>query len=267
MPFRRDIIGKMDKSKSAKPRFDFKAVFEPDDYLYFYSDMLTEERTRKEIDFLVRVLNLDRPRRILDLACGYGRHANRLAKLGHKVVGVDITPGFLKIARREARQKRLKVRYIRQDMRKIYFKEEFDCALLLFTAFGYFEDAENFKVLKNIARSLKPGGLFCFDSFNHSSEFIKKLPWERVTEKGRDLMIDRASYDPPTQRIYNRRIVIRRGKRKDKPFFVRVYKAAEIKQLPAKAGMRFLKIFGDWDGRKFTRKSQRIIVIAQKPQA
>jgi 2-polyprenyl-3-methyl-5-hydroxy-6-metoxy-1,4-benzoquinol methylase len=81
--------------------FDFESVFEVDDYLYFYQDRLTEERTEKEVEFLVRELGLSTPKKILDLACGHGRHSNSLAKLGHRVTGVDITQGFLE-ARRNA---------------------------------------------------------------------------------------------------------------------------------------------------------------------
>lgn len=137
------------KKQKNKLRFDFKAVFEPNDYLYFYQDGLTEERTQKEIDLLVRELKLGKPMTILDLACGHGRHANRLAALGHNVTGVDITKGFLKIAKRDAKAKGVKVKYIHHDMRKIKFKNEFDRVILMFTAFGYFKDKENFKVLKN----------------------------------------------------------------------------------------------------------------------
>jgi len=253
----------MSRKKSKEFRFDFQAVFEPEDYLYFYQDTLTKERTEKEIAFLVRELKLDRPKKILDLACGYGRHSNRLAQLGHQMVGVDLTPGFLKIAKAEARKKRLQVKYLHQDMRKIKFKAEFDRVFLLFTAFGYFSDWENFQVLKKISRSLKPGGLFCMDSFNYR-QFLKDFRPLMVKEKGRDLMIERNYFDPASSRIYNRRIVVRNGKRKDKPFFIRIYQIPELKKLLARAGMRIMRIYGDWDDQKLSHHSRRMIIIAQK---
>ncbi len=199
----------------------------------------------------------------MDLACGYGRHSNRLAKLGHMVVGVDLTPGFLEIAKAEARKKRLPVKYLRQDMRKIRFQAEFDCVLLLFTAFGYFSDSENYQVLKKISRALKPGGLFCMDSFNYQ-QFLKDFRPLLIKEKGPDLMIERNYFDPASSRIYNRRIVIRNGKRRDKPFVIRIYKVSEMRELLSKAGMKVIKIYGDWQGGKFTEKSRRMIVIAKK---
>jgi len=255
----------MNKEKDIKPEFDFKAVFEPDDYLYFYKDSLTEERTKAEIDFLVKELQLDKSMKILDLACGHGRHANRLAKLGYNVTGVDISQGFLEIAKKEAKEKGISVKYIQEDMRNISFIEEFNRVLLLFTSFGYFEDEENLKVLKNIADALKPGGLFCFDTANRD-EFLKHILPYKVTEKGNDLMIDRITFDSITGRLYNRRIIIRNGKREDKPFFVRFYNPTEIRDLLEKAGLEIYKMYGDWQANPFTSGSTRMIIIAEKPK-
>ena len=230
--------------------------------MYFYQDGLTEERTQKEIDFLVKELKLEKQQTILDLACGHGRHANRLAALDHKVTGVDITKGFLEIAKRDARAKGVRVNYIHHDMRKIKFKNEFDRVILMFTAFGYFADKENFKVLKNIARALKPASLFCFDIPNRDG-FVKGLPPFIVTEKGKDLLIDRHTFDKATNRLYDKRIVIRNNKRKDKPFFIRFYNQKEIKTLLKTAGFKSYKFYSDWDSRPLTHDSRRMIVIAK----
>jgi len=253
----------MTYEKSEKPIFDFEAVFEPEDYLYFYGDMLTEDRTKKEVEFLVKELELETPMKILDLACGHGRHANRLAELGHNVTGVDITQGFLEIAMNEVKKEGLTVKYIQKDMREIKFKKEFDRVILLFTSFGYFADEDNFKVLKNVANALKPGGLFCFDTLNRDN-FLKHFIPYMVTEKGNDLMIDRINFDSVTGRLCNRRIVIRDGKRNDKPFSIRLYNPTEIRDLLNLAGLKIYKIYDDWDAKSFTTDSRKMIIIAKK---
>lgn len=86
--------------------------------------------------FLIKYAALDRPTDILDLACGHGRHANALAKLGHRVTGIDITEIFLKVAQEEAKKLAVKVNYIQQDMRDLDYKEAFDRVFVLFTAIG-----------------------------------------------------------------------------------------------------------------------------------
>ncbi len=253
----------MPREDSKKFIFNFKEVFETEDYLYFYSNALTEERTEKEIEFLIRELKLTKSMKILDLACGHGRHTNRLAEKGFRVTGVDINLGFLEIAKREAKKKKIKVEYIQEDMRKISYKEEFDRVLLLFTSFGYFEDEENFKVLENVSLALKPGGLFVFDTFNRDVFLKNFLPYI-VIEKGKDLMIERNTFDSVTGRVYNKRIVIRDGKRKDKPFFIRLYNPTEIRDLLKRAGLSIFKIYSDFDSKPFVNDSWRMIIITKK---
>lgn len=245
--------------------FNLEAVFEVEDYLYFYQDWLTPERSQMEVNTLVRELSLDEPSSILDLACGFGRHANVLAALGHSVTGVDITAGFLEIAKREAREKNLRTKFLQEDMRRINFNSEFDHVLLLFTSFGYFPDDENQLVLENVSRALKPGGSFILDTHNRDV-FLKHFQPFMVAEKGEDLMIDRSSFDPVTGRWYNRRIVIRDGVRKDKPFFVRLYNPFEIEQMLNQAGMQIQKLLGGYDSQPPSSKSSRMVIIAEKQE-
>ena len=253
----------MSQEKEPKPEFDFEAVFEPDDYLYFYESASSLERIKKEIDFLVKELELDKSMRILDLACGHGRHANGLAELGYNVTGVDISQGFLEIAKKDAKDKRLSTEFIHNDMREISFKEEFDRVFLLFTSFGYFEDEENLKVIRNVANALKPGGLFCFDTFNRDVFLKYFLPYI-VVEKGKDLMIDQNTFDSVSGRLYNKRIVIRNGKKKDKPFFVRLYNFTEIKDLLKREKLSIYKVYGDWGANLFTSDSRKMIIVGKK---
>ena len=244
--------------------FDFAAVFDVDDYLYFYSESLTEERSGLEVDALVRLLSLDKPKKILDLACGFGRHTNRLAKLGHKMTGVDITPGFLEIAMQNAIKKGVEVRYQQSDMRTITFMDEFDCVMLLFTAFGYFSDEENLQVLVNVRNALKAGGLLIFDIPNRDTFLIRMQP-VYVVEKEGNLMIDRMSLDSLHGRSYNRRVVFRNGIRKEKPFSIRLYNPNEIHGVITQAGLRLEHIYGGWEAQELTSESNPMVVIAQKP--
>ena len=252
-----------DERTLAEALFNLEAVFEVDDYLFAYREDLTAERSDAEVASLVKLLELDSPMKILDLACGFGRHANRLAALGHSVTGVDYMPGFLALARRQAGEMGVQVDYCQGDMRRLSFQEEFDRVLLLFTSFGYFEDRENEQVVENMARALKPGGSLMFDISNRDI-FLKDLPPADVIEKGSDLLINRFSFDPLTGRFHNRRIVIRQGSRKDKPFSIRLYNATEIRSLLEGAGLVDCRLLGE-DGRPVSAGSRRLIVIARKP--
>ena len=241
-----------------------KAHFEVEDYLYFYLPNLTEARTEAEVDGIVQLLGLDEPVDILDLACGYGRHTNRLSARGQRMWGVDNEAGFLEIARKQADEMGLAVHYELADMRSLSYKQEFDIVLLLFTSFGYFEDDENLAVLNNIQKALRPGGRLLVDMPNRVP-FVEHLPPAFVDEVGQDIMINRGSYDEQTRRWYNRRVVIRNGVRKDKPFFVRLYDEREIQTLLREAGMDDVQIYSGWHGEAMTPDARRMIILARKP--
>jgi SAM-dependent methyltransferase len=244
--------------------FDYDAVFEVDDYLYFYSEVLTDQRTEAEVSALVTLLGLHQPLKILDLACGFGRHTNRLAAMGHSITGVDLTPGFLEIARHDAKQMHLLVNYQQADMRRITFANEFDYVLMLFTAFGYFSDAENLQVLLNACKALVTGGRLVFDVHNRDMFLKSMLPFF-VIEKDGNLMIDRMSFDCLHGRSINKRIVIRDGVRKEKPFSIRLYNPNEIQSLLIQAGLVLEHLYADWQGSEITPESRRMVVIARKP--
>ena len=200
---------------------------------------------------------------ILDVACGFGRHSIKLAEKGHYVTGIDRMDGFLCAAHKRAEFQGLKINFIQKDMREVVFNEEFDRALLLFTGFGYFSDDQNLEVLKNISKSLVPGGFFCFDTFNRDAFLKDFLPYH-VREIRNDLMIDRNTFDPKTGRLIDKRIIIRDGKRKNVPFSIRLYDYNEIEKLIEQGGMKIDRIYGDWDKSHFTMDSKGMKIIAKK---
>src|SRR3972149_5631574 len=103
------------------PQFNYDAVFEVDDHMYFYAESLTNERSDAEVAGLVQIASLDVPLRILDVPCGFGRHTNRLAALGHQMTGVDLYPGFLELAKQDAKARGLQVDFHQEDMRHLGF--------------------------------------------------------------------------------------------------------------------------------------------------
>jgi len=124
------------------------------------ADMAWTDRTESEIN---RALNMLRPAegaRVLDLACGSGRHSLELRRRGFEVVGADISPELLEIARRDAEEQGLEAEFVEADLRELDLDAEFDVVLSLNDgAIGYFEsDEENLRSFEVIARALRPGG-------------------------------------------------------------------------------------------------------------
>ena len=245
-------------------QFNIESVFEPDDYLYFHEEQLTEQRTAQEAEFIITVLQPTVRQKILDLACGYGRHSIYLASKGYNVTGIDIISEFIDKAQREGVAKSLTVNFVCSDMRQISFTEEFEHAYLLFNSFGYFDSDTNQDILKRLARAVKPGGRVCLDILNGSCAHIVPQP-VTLTERTPDIMIDRWKVDKVAGYLSNQRIIYRDGLRKDVPYSVKLYVLDEISELLAKAGFELLHVYGDYQLGQFTADvSRRIICVVQK---
>jgi len=124
------------------------------------ADMAWTERTESEIKRALTMLRPQGGERILDLACGTGRHSLELVRQGFSVVGVEIGEELVEIARRDAAEQGLEAEFVQGDLRELDYDGEFDIVLNLNDgAVGYFEtDEENHKTFEVIARALKPGG-------------------------------------------------------------------------------------------------------------
>lgn len=127
----------------------------------------TEEWARKDVAFLSRQLPLPRYRRLLDLCCGPGRHALRLARQGYGVTALDRDEAVIVEARDLAVDAKQEIAYIVGDMRRIdALAGEFDAVINMWQSFGYFDDETNRNVLRHVHHKLTPGGRFILDMYN-----------------------------------------------------------------------------------------------------
>lgn len=259
-----------DVESDLSPLDDIANMFSVDDYLFFYADYLSGKRSDDEASAVIRLLGMEQPMRVLDLACGYGRIANRLALLGHQVTGVEYQAGFLELARKTARQFGIlnarrggSVRYRQADMRRIAYQAEFERVILMFNSFGYFTDAENFDLLRRIACALVPGGRLGFD-VGHRDGLLGSFQPHSVVEKEGSLMINRFSFDVLTGRLRNDRIIIRGGQRVERPFSIRLYSFTELRDLLARAGLEVEQVYGEWDARPLELESPSMVLVARK---
>ncbi|MGM0437785.1 MAG: class I SAM-dependent methyltransferase [Bacillota bacterium] len=123
--------------------------------------------------------------KILDLGCGPGLYASRLAKQGYSVTGIDFSQHSINHARKKAKEDELDIEYIYQDYLTIDFESEFDVIMLIFCDFGALTNSERDILLKKIYKALKPGGLFIFDVFTDKNRDESDLgrSWE-ITKDG-----------------------------------------------------------------------------------
>jgi 2-polyprenyl-3-methyl-5-hydroxy-6-metoxy-1,4-benzoquinol methylase len=103
--------------------------FFDDLYLRVYQPLEAPKQVRREVDFIVKALDLPAGAKVLDLCCGQGRHSLELARRGFQVVGVDLSEALLYAARKRAESEGLSVTFLHCDMREIDFAGEFDAVI------------------------------------------------------------------------------------------------------------------------------------------
>jgi SAM-dependent methyltransferase len=144
-----------------------------------FSANVPEETTRRELEFLRRVLPQPDFRDVLDVCCGYGRHARGLAHAGYRVTAVERDAGVLAEAERRAPE----VRFVQADVRELdTVGGEYDAVLSMWASFGWFDDAENRRILAAMTRNLRPGGRLVLDVF--APEFHRRRAGTREVRPG-----------------------------------------------------------------------------------
>jgi len=216
-----------------------------------------DEDARRAVALIRSVISWRPGDRILDLACGPGRHAAELDRLGGHVVGFDLSRAMLRRAR-----ERTRARLVRGDMRALPFRDgSFVLAVNLFTSFGYFlDDAEHRLVVRQVAAALAPGGHFVLDYLN--AEQVRRTIQLSEQAKGRDVLVRRRI--DSANRFVIKEIELR-GRARSFQERVRLYGADELAALCVDAGLRVVARFGDYDAGAPGPNTPRVILVAARP--
>lgn len=226
-----------------------------------------EERTIIEVEGLSKILDLTNNKKILDIPCGYGRHSIALAKLGHKVVGVDNNSAHLSKARSKAKEDNLQIQFHKKNMLNISYHEEYDVLINMFYSFGFFStDADNLSVLKKFYLALKTGGKFLMHTdVNipriHSGQY--KLHESRRLRNGGELVITE-HYNKKNKRIDGSWEINHEGKSTTKNYSVRVYEKDEFIRMCLNVGFSNCEAFSGWNGESYSEDSEEVIFVATK---
>lgn len=225
-----------------------------------YYHILYKDRDYAEaqlfMDNITQYLNLPEKAKILDLACGKGRHSIYLNHLGYEVTGADLSPNSIAEAKKSENES---LHFTVHDMR-VPFEREFDAVFNLFTSFGYFEnDEDNLQTLIAIRDSLSDYGFAVIDFMNVDKVIANLVPEEVKTLEGIDFHIRRHHTDGY---IFKEIKFTDQGQSFHFTERVKALSLSDFEYLMEKAGIYLLEVFGDYKLRKFHKaESERLIMI------
>lgn len=217
---------------------------------------------RRAVEMLRKATGRGPGTRVLDLACGAGRHLAELRRVGYAAAGLDLSFRLLDAARDRAQGAPL----VRGDMRSLPFRAEaFDVVASYFTSFGYFEDEEgDLRVLAEVRRVLAAGGAFLLDFMNADAVVENLRREDRRTVSGVAVVQERRLVEGG--RVVEKRIRIGAGEGTPERAFVervRLYGSAELTSMMARVGLASSAVFGGYDLSPFGSRSPRCIVLAE----
>ena len=237
----------------------FESWFDSPYYPMLYSNR-DETEAERFISLICNHIDLPKGAKVLDLACGRGRHSVTFSNLGYQVLGVDLSPSAIETA--SMRQSDLL--YFRiHDIRHPLPETNFDLVVNLFTSFGYFENPlDDELAMSNAFKALKKRGIFVFDYLNVGPAIARLKQEEVITRCGVEFHIHRSveggfilkSIDFEDQ-----------GRQHSFVERVRAYDHRELLELVRGAGFDIRSIFGNYELQPFeATSSDRVIIIAQK---
>jgi SAM-dependent methyltransferase len=250
------------RPKRSKPWFE--EVFD-EDYLRTLPFMRADQTVR-EAEFVSNALQAEPGAEILDVGCGYGRHAIELVQRGFNVTGLDLSLPLLIRAADEAQRRALSVNFVHADMREMAFEKQFDGAYSMLTSFGYFDEETNLRVAERIGRALKPGRRFLLDVVNRDY-VVADLPVRVWWEGTGCVVLEEVDFNFHTSRINTHRsIVFEDGRQVEQELSVRAYSLHEIGRLLRQAGFRVIDVSGGLAvrGQFFGAASRSLLIVAEK---
>ena len=227
--------------------------------LYFNRDKTEAESfINKLIDYLKPPANA----RMLDVACGKGRHSMQLASKGFDATGIDLSEDSIEEALLEEGEN---LHFYQHDMRLPFWINYFDYAFNFFTSFGYFRtQREHDNAIRTIAQSLKNNGTFVMDYLNvHFSEDHTIHQSEKEIDSINFIITK--WYD---EFHFYKKIIIEDESQKE-PFIytekVAKFNLGDFTEMFAYQGLQIQEVFGDYNFARYdVKKSPRLIMIAKK---
>ena len=227
--------------------------------LYFNRD---DREAEAFINKLIDHLQPSGDAKMLDVACGKGRHAMQLAEKGFDVTGIDLSEESIEEALRSENDR---LHFYRHDMRHPFWINYFDYTFNFFTSFGYFStQRENDNAIRTIAQSLRAGGTFVMDYPNVQFSEDHTIPLDVKEIAGVKYSITKW-FD---EGYFYKKIVIE-DKKHEEPFTytekVAKFNLADFEKMFAKQGMEIADVFGDYNFSAYdSTTSPRLIMIAAK---
>jgi 2-polyprenyl-3-methyl-5-hydroxy-6-metoxy-1,4-benzoquinol methylase len=234
-------------------------------YKDIWRSIIPAELTVKEVDFIVSFFKLLPESKVLDLMCGYGRHALALGRKGIAVTAVDNLEEYISEINEIAAKEKLQVQAFKENVIAFNSQDRFDLALCMGNSLNFFKAEEAILLLTNTCSQLKPGGHLLINTWSLAEIAIKNFTARSWTDIGNLKFLTSSEYlFHPTRIEFQSTILAPDGHIEEKKGIDYVFSVAEIEVILTQAGFSLKEIYSIPGKKKFTLGEPRAYIVAQK---
>ena len=243
--------------------------FEKEDFWINFAPIMFDDARWAEApdvaEYVKKIAGLQEGDSVLDAGCGLGRISVELAALGLDVTGVDIIQAELDAARESAAAENVPLNLINADLRNFSSDKKFDCAVNLYTSFGYCDTIEeDMMILKNIAGALRQGGTFILECTSRESAVMYFTPGEDFDRAGWHVHTEFGVVGAWEGLRSKWVLTDGRDKKIEHEFVQRLYSASDLCERLLDCGFSSAKAYGDFDLSPYDQNLRTMIIIARK---
>ena len=235
----------------------------------YYKDiwraLIPEALTKAEVDYLVQEAGLKPGSKVLDLMCGYGRHALSLARQGINVTAVDNLDDYINEIKEIAGKEDLPVKALHEDVMQFQAEDKYDLIICMGNSMSFFNREDSEKIFSGIRANLNENGKFIFNSWMISEIIIKQFKENFWTTVGDLKCLYNSKYLFSPARIETESIFIASdGNTETKKAIDYIYSLNETEAMLSKSGLGVKDIWSIPGKKKFTLGEPRIYIVAEK---
>jgi SAM-dependent methyltransferase len=235
-------------------------------YKDIWRAIIPEELNQKELEFMVPYFSLAAGSRVLDLMCGYGRHALALGRKGIAVTAVDNLPAYTDEIRRVAEAEQLPVEAVTQPVQEFVPEGTYDLAICMGNSLNFFNRTDTVSILARVAAVLKPGGQLLINTWSLLEIVLKSHRDKSWSQVGDLLFLTDMQLRFQPARIDTTSIIIAPdGSREIREGVDYIYSLNEMEAMLQEAGLELLVVYSIPGRKKFAPGEPRAYVVAKKP--
>ena len=234
-------------------------------YKELWRAFIPDELTQEELDFILHYFHLQPGNKVLDLMCGYGRHAIGLARKGIHVSAIDNLPDYLQEIQQIATAEHLPLQCLQEDVINYSTTEKFDLVICMGNSMNFFNERDCIKLITSIGRNLEPGGKLLIHSWSLAEIVIRQFEdRSELTINDHQLIMENQYLFNPTRIETISTIIDSAGNKEIKKGIDYVFSLSEMQRMLRNCGFIVNDVFSDAGKNTFTLGEPRAYIVAEK---